>query len=195
MVHTPQPGEPLSGDACLLLPAVDGLLVAVVDGLGHGERAHEAAHKAIATLHRHPHDDVERLLRLCHTALVGTRGAVMSLARLEPALQRLTWAGVGNVSGVLLSSRPEARPRRHLVTYGGIVGYQFPPLKVFTEPFLPGDLLVFATDGLRSSFSEGLQAGPGPDPDPQTLAAELHRTHARGHDDALVLVVQYPPAG
>src|ERR1700758_2355608 len=87
---------PHSGDAHLVLDIPDGLLVSVVDGLGHGPDAAAAAQTALAALRAGP-KDVQLLLRHCHEALRGTRGVVMTLAIFEARRRRLSWVGVGNV--------------------------------------------------------------------------------------------------
>ncbi|MFZ3285209.1 MAG: hypothetical protein WA191_00020, partial [Telluria sp.] len=43
------PGQAVSGDACLVRPFPDGVLLAVIDGLGHGAGAAEASRTAIVT--------------------------------------------------------------------------------------------------------------------------------------------------
>jgi hypothetical protein len=55
-------GQSVSGDRYLLRPYPDGLLVAVVDGLGHGEMAAAAADIAVATLETHSREPVIPLL-------------------------------------------------------------------------------------------------------------------------------------
>src|SRR2546427_6905214 len=47
------PGEAESGDRHLVKPVGTGVLVAVVDGLGHGAEAAAAAQAAVAALERH----------------------------------------------------------------------------------------------------------------------------------------------
>ena len=42
----PSPGEVASGDLHLIQPTMDGVLLAVVDGLGHGDAARAAAKSA-----------------------------------------------------------------------------------------------------------------------------------------------------
>ena len=113
-------GEVESGDRCLVKPFPGGVLVAAVDGLGHGPEAAAAAARAIGTLERHAQDSVVSLVRRCHESLQGTRGAVMSLASLSAAEGTMTWLGVGNVEGVLI--RSDARmlpPRESLLLRGG----------------------------------------------------------------------------
>ena len=52
----PCPGERLSGDAVVVSPLEEGLLVAIVDVLGHGPEANELTHVIDAYLGV-PHDD------------------------------------------------------------------------------------------------------------------------------------------
>src|SRR5207245_9481246 len=74
------PGEPESGDLHLVRTVGGGVLVAVVDGVGHGAEAATAARLAIAALARHAHESPPPLLERTHQALQVTLGGVMSLA-------------------------------------------------------------------------------------------------------------------
>src|SRR3989442_1880853 len=74
------PGEAESGDRHLVKPVGTGVLVAVVDGLGHGAEAAAAAQAAVAALERHATESPVPLVERCHRALQGTRGVVMSVA-------------------------------------------------------------------------------------------------------------------
>ena len=52
---------------------------------------------------------------------------------------------------------------------------------------MPGDTLIFVTDGIRGSFEEGIKSGDKP----QRIADSIMGQFNRGTDDALVLVVRY----
>jgi negative regulator of sigma-B (phosphoserine phosphatase) len=89
---------------------------------------------------------------------------------------------------MLLFADPEARPvRASLVTRGGIVGSALPPLRAEVLPIAFGDTLIFATDGIRGGFTEGLAS----DATPQQLADDILARCGKGTDDALVLVARY----
>jgi phosphoserine phosphatase RsbX len=184
------PGEAESGDLHLVRPIAGGVLVAVVDGLGHGAEAASAARTAVAALGPHPHESPLSLFEHCHNALKGTRGVVMSLALFRRADASMSWLGVGNVEGMLVradDARPTTRPRSALVTRGGIVGSDLPRLRPEVHRVATGDILIFATDGIREGFVEGLPA----DATPQQLADHIVARHRKGTDDALVLVARY----
>ena len=145
-------GERQSGDAALVCATAGGVLVAVIDGLGHGEEAAAAADVAIRTLSEHAGQPLAALYQLCHEKLRQTRGVAMALAMLDDTSATLSWCGIGNVEGVLIASRHRTR---YLTNRGGVVGYRLPALLAGTEPIFPGDLLIFATDGIDESFASG----------------------------------------
>jgi hypothetical protein len=186
------PGQDVSGDRHVILETPGNAVAIVIDGLGHGPRAAAAADAAAAALDGHGTEGVAALLRLCHRALRGTRGAVMSLASFDVQAGAMTWLGVGNVMGFLLYAEPEeGRVREVLLVRGGVVGYNLPTLRPVVVPIRPGDTLILATDGVRSSFSTGLDA-TGP---PQKVADRILLQHGRRTDDALVLVARYVGGG
>ncbi|MGH7590980.1 MAG: SpoIIE family protein phosphatase, partial [Gemmatimonadales bacterium] len=114
-------GERESGDLHLVHPIEGGVLVAVVDALGHGPEAAVAAARAVAAVKTYGHEPVLSVLQRCHAALAGGRGVVMNLAALDAGTRTMTWIGVGNVEGFLLPTGGGTGTRQSLVTRGGIV--------------------------------------------------------------------------
>jgi len=180
--------EPLSGDLHVVVPYVDGALVALIDGLGHGEEAADAAGAAVPVLQAQADGPVLTLMERCHEALRKTRGAAVSLASFNALDASMTWTGVGNVEGALLRiSAPSHRASEGITLRGGVVGYRLPPLHANTVPVAPGDVLILATDGIRSGFTEGVAIGHGV----QDIADAILARFAKGSDDAHVVVVRY----
>lgn len=181
-------GGPHSGDAHLLVPAGDRVLLAVADGLGHGREAGVAARLCLSTMETHPGDPPARHLGRCHESLRGTRGATVTIAILDEARGTLSWLGVGDVRGVLLRADAAASPRRRwLLARNGVVGLRLPPVREAELEVSPGDTVVLATDGVEEAFADALDAGT----DPQAMADGILDRFGRGWDDALVLVVRY----
>ncbi|HKS38583.1 MAG TPA: SpoIIE family protein phosphatase [Verrucomicrobiae bacterium] len=184
----PLPGEKVSGDLHVVHPFTQGVLVAVVDGLGHGQEATAAARTAAHTFTSHADQSIISLIKRCHEALAKTRGATITVASLNVFDGTMTWLGIGPVEGHLLRADARANPPTEVVLLrGGVVGYQLPALQASLIPLFPGDLLILASDGIRSGFSEGLTTT---DP-PQQIAERILSAHFKGNDDALVLVVRY----
>jgi negative regulator of sigma-B (phosphoserine phosphatase) len=184
----PLPGEHESGDHFLVKSFDEGALIAVVDGLGHGAEAAAAARRAVATVEAAARDPLPILLKRCHDALVGTRGVVMSVAAIDTFHRQVTWAGVGNVDAWLLRPHAEGgKARTSLVPRGGVLGRDVPPVAPVTLAIEPGDVLVFATDGIQEGFVEAMSLQEAP----QRAASRVMAAHGKGTDDALVLVARY----
>jgi len=180
-------GEQRSGDRPVFTAWDGGALVGVIDGLGHGSEAADAADAAARVVREHPREPPEALLARCHAALVRSRGVVMTLVWFDLAGRTLTWTGVGNVEGRLLraAAAPGIAPESTLIK-GGVVGYSLPTVRPTTTELGHGDTVVLATDGISSGFSGSLAPGIPP----QELADRILAEHGRGTDDALVVVVR-----
>lgn len=184
----PLDGASACGDIHLVREFPGGALVAVVDALGHGPEAERAAREAVEILAPVAHEPIADLLDRCHRSRQGRRGVVMSLASFDGMAHVMTWTGVGNVEGVLLrENQAKGSWRRTLLTHGGIVGGDLPAVRPQAQSLATGDLLIFATDGVRRDFADELDhLRPARD-----LAAELLARHGKGTDDALILVARY----
>jgi phosphoserine phosphatase RsbX len=181
------PGEQESGDAHVVARHARGVLVAAIDGLGHGPEAARAAQIACEVIDDEPGADLEDLFVRAHGRLARSRGVVMSLASFASG-GALTWLGVGNVEGTLLRSEDgPAGAVESILLRGGVVGYQLPTLRPSRTRVERGDTLVFATDGIAAAHRRAL------DPAAPTglLADRILAEHAKGADDALVLVARY----
>jgi len=186
-------GEGRSGDLAVFAPTGRGGLVAVIDGLGHGDAAADAAEAAAAVINAWSDDPPQRLLDRCHEALRRTRGAVMTLAWFDLEARTMEWTGVGNVEARFVRAGARAGGRfESPVVLGGVVGYNLPQVRLGVVPLQPGDAVVLATDGVAADFATSLSSGVAA----QALAERVLERHGKGTDDALVAVVRYlgPPA-
>jgi phosphoserine phosphatase RsbX len=181
------PGEGESGDCHLVCLSGDGILLAAIDGIGHGAEAASAAEVALGILKDNPEEPVISLIERCHESLRSTRGVVMSLAFVDPSHGMLTWLGVGNVQGVLVrANAKQGTAKEELLLRGGVIGAQLPALQAAVIPVTKGDTVIFATDGIRTDFVDGLSSMESP----QRAADRILKQYARGNDDALVLVAR-----
>lgn len=184
VVSQPLAGQTVSGDLHVVARSPEGVLLAVIDGLGHGDGATLAARKAVDVLTSHSGEPVTTLVQQCHRALRDTRGAAMTLVSVDHRARTATCLGIGNVEAVLVRADTQARPARESVLLrNGVVGYQLPALQPSVHAIAPEDVVVFATDGVREGFGDRLSAA---EPLPQ-LVGRILAENARGTDDALVL--------
>jgi hypothetical protein len=180
-------GETESGDACLVKTLNDETLIAVVDGLGHGAEAARASRAAVAVVESFATSSLAQIAMRCDDALRDTRGAVLTLARIDVRESTLTWLGIGNVAAVLIHAGA-AQARDVLVPRGGLVGHRIVNTASATLPIASGDTLIMATDGVRWSPHDAPVAA---DTAADRIARDLLDAFAVATDDAMVVVARY----
>lgn len=182
------PGQQVSGDMHVVAPWSSGVLIGVVDGLGHGDEATIAARVAVDVLEQHAGEPVVPLVQHCHRALRHTRGVVMTLLSIDTREETMSVIGIGNVETLVLRANPRMSPRRtNVLLRGGVVGYQLPPLQFEVLPIAPGDVAVFCTDGIREDFADLVRC----EEPPARIAEQVMAQKFRGNDDGLVLACKY----
>lgn len=186
----PLPTEYTSGDRGIAVGIGDeAALFGVIDGLGHGPDAATAALHAVEAVERHRSERLEVLIQLCHRVLEGTRGATMTLARVDFAANTLTWTGVGNVTADLVAKSPTgAQVRASARLIAGIVGYRIPEIRpAQVVSMRPGDLLVMSTDGIAANYLDHIDFSA----QAVAIAEELLAKDAKETDDAMVLTARH----
>lgn len=182
-------GETMSGDLAVVTLLPEGALVAGIDGLGHGSEAARAARKAAEVVRESSSQDLVLLVHRCHAVLRGTRGAAISLAFVSPSKSEMTWLGVGNVEGRVLSGDPSAtRPKGSLALERGVPGHELPTVRTATLGVRPGDVLALATDGIESAFADSLDISGSTQAISERILADYWKSP---DDDALVVAVRY----
>jgi serine phosphatase RsbU (regulator of sigma subunit) len=182
------PGQSHSGDQHVVCSFPDGVLIAVLDGLGHGEEAAAAARKAVSVVENRTELPLTGLAQRCHEELKTTRGVAMSMASFAISYGVMTWMGVGNVQGVLRRAGTQTiNSQQMLLLRSGVVGIHLPTLSAASLRVFPGDILIFATDGIRDDFAQApLNANTL-----QESAQSILARFSKGNDDALVLVARF----
>lgn len=182
------PGQEVSGDLHTYLHIQAGVLIAVVDGLGHGAEAAMASQAAVKAIACTAGESVISVLERCHEQLKSTRGVVMGLAEINSRDDTITWLAVGNVMGFLLRADPLATPPYETILQRrGVIGYRLPMLQASVHTLGHGDTLILATDGISNGFEQEFI----PDCHAQDLADRISDRYTRDNDDALVLVAKY----
>lgn len=184
-VNTPKPGEEISGDAWAACQQPDRTLILVADGLGHGPLAAEASGMAVKIFREQPGLSPAGILEILHKALRGTRGAAVAVADVNEARQEVRFAGVGNISGVILS----AAGNRSLVSHNGTLGYEARKIQEMIYPWPEEALLILHSDGMTAHWN--LENYPGLlKKHPSLIAGVLYRDFTRGTDDITVVAVR-----
>lgn len=178
-------GESHCGDQGAIWNKNDKDILCLVDGLGHGKEAEAAAMAALKYVGNHLGGPMEKLFRGCDLAVRGTRGVAMGMVIVDLIEDSLTFAGAGNIHGLVYG---ESRWR--LTSDTGIIGGGFKSLAPETRPFHPGDTVMMFTDGIKSSVSPDKSVSEFGD-DPPALAAQILADWSGGQDDCGVLIYQH----
>ena len=179
--------ESESGDHAAFVRDGDSLVVAVVDGVGHGPLAREASMGAVAAFLAHAGSSPAAILDASDAAVASTRGAVMSVARIDASAGEVEHAAVGNV----VTRIERYRASRILSGVSGTLGARGVRRKPHPETVALDrtEVLMLYSDGVSSRVDLSSE------PDllrehSLVIAQRIMAKFSRANDDALVLVAR-----
>jgi anti-sigma regulatory factor (Ser/Thr protein kinase) len=193
VLSTALPNETVNGDSWAAIERNGSMYFLVVDGLGHGMYAHEAANVAMKFFLRfvqsRPSGETispAEVVTHLHGPMHATRGAALAVVRVESERRLATFCGVGNLSALLRAPSGETRG---MISHNGTVGHQMQKVQEFVHAWQPGSLLILHSDGIHTSWR--LENTPGLARQASaTIAGAIYREAWRGRDDATVLVAR-----
>ncbi len=185
-VCIPISGERECGDQWQVQVAGERTRIALVDGLGHGPDAAQAALAAIRVIEQTGQSAPAMVLERTHQAIAASRGAAMAVCDIEPAgAKPVIFCGTGNIAGVVIGREGQ----RSMISLYGIVGHQQRKTQEFSYPWSADSLLVMHSDGLQTRWS--LDPYPGlRSRHPGVIAAILMRDFSRNRDDLCIVVAK-----
>ena len=187
----PCDGERQSGDAAFVQFQDDGVLIALVDALGHGKAAHGLAVSLTERLSkwlrevRNPSPDAA--LTILHEAARGTRGAVASVAWINATSLEGNVTGIGNVRCRLFGSAAKT-----IKFDDGLLGYRARSRMPVSLALMPADVLLLFSDGVSERFDISQYPTLTLDPAP-AIAFNIVRRFGKGRDDASCAVLRCKP--
>lgn len=179
-------GEMLNGDSFVIThTGPEKTLAVVIDGLGHGKEANLASTIIKEQVLLKSELPLPELITYLHQSARSTRGAVVGAVFIDTERSVLSFSGIGNIEGFVLSGDS----KKSLISFGGILGHHIRTPRKFEYNFQPGDILCMYSDGITSRWS----------PDkinwkehPQQIAEHIINSYSRANDDATVLIISYP---
>ncbi len=154
-----------------------------LDGLGHGKEAEEAVRPAQDIL------DVDAELyermSILSKRLSGGRGAVGMLGEIDASDERITIAGVGDMSAYVICNGE----KRNLPMSSGVLGHNHRSIEINELAFQKQALLITASDGIKSSWNFKTL------PQlwrlhPQMIALVMGQILGRSNDDKSLVVIR-----
>jgi anti-sigma regulatory factor (Ser/Thr protein kinase)/serine/threonine protein phosphatase PrpC len=177
-------GERLNGDVAMTEQREHLLMLAVIDGLGHGEQAHRVATAARDYLKNRWSQDVVDTMKKLHNELQGSLGAVAGIAVVDTRTGHARFSGIGNVSYRVFGPR---NMRLHCAA--GNLGHQIRSPQAQEHTLSEDDVVVIYSDGVRDRFEV--------DEYPQmryqgaeTIARTIVERFGKDHDDATCVALR-----
>jgi negative regulator of sigma-B (phosphoserine phosphatase) len=188
IISEPLHQEEGSGDQFFIKEYAGFSIVCVIDGLGHGKDAMHAANVACSIIDKYAYETVDKIILHCHSALSETRGAAITLLKIDINYY-CTYIAIGNVIAVIwqLSSGGKFT-KKYLFIDSGIVGARLPATLIVKEIALASsDRFIIATDGLKPSFVDFTPKLELPD----KIARDIFNEYSNLKDDRLIVVGQF----
>ncbi len=176
-----------SGDLVYLGEDENYLRFALIDGLGHGMKAHSASSRAVRALESNPPLDPAAALNDIHRKLKQTVGAVGAVCIIEKSSGTGRYAGIGNVITRSLSNKDLT-----FIPQDGHLGSSVPTIRETRFSLLPGDIILMYSDGVREHFD--LLSMPGLEKEcAKSITEKLISTYSKQGDDASMITIKALP--
>lgn len=184
--NTPYVGEEFSGDKVVMYQDSERMLLAIIDGLGHGPSAHQMskfiAEKLNTLSHSLSPDDMLNALNQCCTPSII---AAVGIGVVDKRQQTFTFSAIGNISAYILSHNSFA-----YVSRDGSIGNNMRKPYSQTKALLPGDIIVLHSDGIMSRLysqhdSAMLRL------EPEYIIEYIYTHFYKDYDDASCIVYRY----
>ncbi len=184
-ICVPVKEEQVSGDAWAVKSTNTGQQIILVDGLGHGIRAAEAANEALRIFYEKPLPAAE-MMQVLHAGLKHSVGAVVGLVEVSPVERAFSFVGVGNLEGRIINDE-----EKRLLSHNGTVGHAMQTVRQWSYTWHQSSLMILHSDGISNKWD--MLNYPGlSSKHPSIIAGVIYRDFRRERDDASVIVMREP---
>lgn len=140
-------GNYYCGDSYFYTETEEGFLCVVADGLGSGEVAKESSQAVVDVIKQYPNATGDYLVKLLNHALIGKRGVVIGILRLDYQNMMYSYTSIGNIG---LMTIDHATLKKRNIPISGYLGVYPRKLKEVREPLEEGMLFAVFSDGVHA---------------------------------------------
>lgn len=133
------------GDSYFYIETENEFVCALADGLGSGEFAKESSQIVIDIIRNNIGATVEELVKICNARLLGKRGVVLGILRMDYGTQTSAFSSIGNIG--IMSITKDEKKKRNIPNAGYLAGYHR-PFKVMTQRLEPEMTFIIFSDGV-----------------------------------------------
>ncbi|WP_042142442.1 protein phosphatase 2C domain-containing protein [Paucisalibacillus sp. EB02] len=135
------------GDSYFYSETENEFICALADGLGSGEFAKESSEIVINIIKENINSPVEELVKKCNEKLIGKRGTVLAILKIDYHSNSYSISSIGNV-GVMTITRGNTK-KRSIPNAGYLAGFNR-KFQVIQEPLENEMNFIMYTDGVTS---------------------------------------------
>ncbi|WP_138419024.1 indirect negative regulator of sigma-B activity [Aquibacillus sediminis] len=178
-------GNYYCGDSYFFKEKEDEFICALADGLGSGEYAKESSEAVMEMIEQNPEMSVKQLMKQAQKVLIGKRGVVLGILKINFHANNFSFSSVGNIGLMTITSN--CKKQRNIPNAGYLGGYER-PVKVLEGAISDGMMFLMFSDGVRSSdLSSTYLYGK----DVQTITSKFPIQDDRPTDDTTLIAMKY----
>lgn len=185
-LNRPYRNERVSGDQLRMRYINGEPWLLIVDGLGHGAKAHSASTTACNVFMERSFGAPHECIEILHAALHTTRGAAAAVLRIRTDDEHVEYCGIGNTQAYFQNFTGRAG---HLLSKNGTLGHTMRRVETNRLEWPPGARLILNTDGVstKAHFRNPAHMMKA---DPLLMAGVMVRDYGKLHDDCSIIIAE-----
>ncbi|WP_099156826.1 protein phosphatase 2C domain-containing protein [Virgibacillus ndiopensis] len=136
------------GDSYFYSETENEFICALADGLGSGEFAKESSQIVVDIIKDNVNVSVEQLIKKSNEKLIGKRGVVLGILKINYQSNRYSFSSIGNIGVMTITA--DGNKKRNIPNVGYLAGYHR-PFKIVTEKIEPNMNFIMFSDGVLDS--------------------------------------------
>lgn len=179
-------GNHFCGDSYFFVEEDQIFLGVLADGLGSGEIAKESSQAVIDIVRQHKYKTVKEIIEICNKRLIGMRGAVMGILKIDFMDQTFTFSSIGNIGIIVLEHGVK---KKRNIPSSGYLGSRYRGVKVMTEKLKKDTNFIVFSDGVMDKeLSQCFFKDYNVD---RITEAYAHYSDNTRQDDTTLLAIRY----
>ncbi|MFC4025318.1 protein phosphatase 2C domain-containing protein [Oceanobacillus longus] len=142
----PKKGNYQCGDSYFYTETENEFVCVIADGLGSGEFAKESSQIVIDIIKSNIHATVEQLVKVCNSQLLGKRGVVVGILKLDFKNHISSFSSIGNIG---IMSITEEKLKKRNIPVGGYLAGHHRAFKVMKQKLESNMNFIMFSDGVQ----------------------------------------------
>jgi negative regulator of sigma-B (phosphoserine phosphatase) len=182
----PKKGKYYCGDSYFYLETQNEFICTIADGLGSGEHARESSQIVVDIISSNMNEPVEKIVEICNEQLLGKRGAVLGILKIDFVTEFYSFSTIGNI-GIVIGNRNKKK-KRNIPSSGYLAGYPR-KFKVIQEKLEDGMNFIMFSDGITDKDLSDLDTfGKNVE---NIIRTFKYKSNSEREDDTTLIAMRY----